>query len=171
MKHSNLTQKYLKEVLEYDAKNGKLYWKKRLSQRTQIGQEAGFLHFGYIKIGINYTHYLAHRLIWIMQYGENPILDIDHINGNRADNRLCNLRIVTRRQNTANKACHRKGKLVGANFRAPQGKGKIKRPCKVWFSNIQIQGKRYHLGRFETEQEAHVAYIDALHKATAQGLI
>ena len=169
MAHIILSQRYLKELLNYDAKTGKLYWKKRLSQRTQIGQEAGFLHFGYIKVTINYTHYLAHRLIWIMQYGENPILDIDHINGNRADNRLSNLRIVTRRQNTSNKACHRAGKLVGANYRPKAGTGIIDRPHRGWFSNIQIQGKRIHLGTFATELEAHQAYIKALTEAREKG--
>lgn len=79
---------------------------------------------------------------------------IDHINGVRCDNRLDNLRIVTSRENSQNKVCHRQGKLVGASLR---NKGiNLKKP---WQSAIKINGKRKSLGYFATELEAHQTYM------------
>lgn len=77
-------------------------------------------------------------------------LVVDHINGNGLDNRLSNLRIVTRRENTHNQKRHReKGKIVGACW----DKSK-----KRWVSCIRINGKQKFLGRFKTEKEAGDAY-------------
>ena len=79
---------------------------------------------------------------------------IDHINGVRCDNRLENLRIVTSRENSQNKVCHRQGKLVGTSLR---NKGRnLKKP---WQSAIKINGKRKSLGYFATELEAHQTYM------------
>ena len=85
------SQDYLNSIFEY--KNGKLYWKSKTSQRTKIGEVVGSLHkYGYLTVSIKYTEYKVHRLIWKMLTGTDPEFEIDHINHNRSDNRIENLR-------------------------------------------------------------------------------
>jgi hypothetical protein len=79
-----------------------------------------------------------------------PKDEVNHVNGKRNDNRKENLKIVTHRQIGHNRNVHRNGKLVGANFY---------KPTKTWRSQITINGKVVHLGTFDTEQQAHEAYM------------
>lgn len=73
-------------------------------KRWKVGQPAGFrLQHGYIGMSIDGVHYKAHRLAWLHFYGEWPAYEIDHINQNTSDNRICNLRVVSRAENEANK--------------------------------------------------------------------
>lgn len=76
--------------------------------------------------------------------------EIDHINGDGLDNRRTNLRVVTHRQNANNFRKHRNGKLPGATF-----------GCGNWQARIYVSGKRLHLGRFKTQEDAHIAYLKA----------
>jgi len=159
-----LTRKQILELFNYDKENGRLYWKVRPSQRAKIGNAAGYISNGYHMVVYNGVHYRIHRLIWVIEHRREPIGDIDHINGNRGDNRIENLRECTRRENTSNKECHRKGHLVGTHYIKPEFKGeKSIRPFnRPWQSSIQINGKRIYLGRFLTQEEAHQAYLKAL---------
>jgi hypothetical protein len=98
--------------------------------------------------------YKYHRIIWVLN-NNNDIpagMDIDHIDGNPANNSLDNLRVVTRRENSSNKDKHRDGKLVGCYFN---------KHAKKWMSRIRINGKNKYLGYFKTEQEAHNVYVSA----------
>jgi hypothetical protein len=152
------------ELFDLDLKNGTLYWKKRLSQRAKIGDKAGFLdENGYYIVGIKGKKYPVHRIIWQLINGKEP-LKIDHINGDRSDNRFCNLREVTHRENTQNKKCHREGKLVGVTYRPINKNNK-------WQAQIQIEGKRIYLGCFPTQIQAHHAYLSALEKGKREGKI
>lgn len=83
---------------------------------------------------------------------EIPKNQIDHINGNKSDNRIENLREVTNRQNNLNKLIHISGKLPGCYLRNDK---------KSWSSSISISGKSRYLGSYKTEQEAHTAYLFA----------
>lgn len=96
----------------------------------------------------------AHRLAWFWVHGEWPPQDIDHINGNRGDNRIANLRLATRSDNCRNMAPRRnkRGRLLGANFHKPTNK---------WAAQIRYDGKAHWLGVFDTEEEAHLAYLKA----------
>ena len=98
-----ITQELLHHYFDY--KNGHLYWKNvvHLNQSHLIGEKAGFIHStGYRHITFMNKQHKAHRLIWMYVYGKIP-KEIDHINGNREDNHLENLRSVTRSQNQFNK--------------------------------------------------------------------
>lgn len=153
-----ITQKELKELLEYDENTGIFTWNLANSNRIKIGDMAGVYRFdGYLTIRINGKPYLAHRLAWLYIYGEWPKNQIDHINGIRDDNRITNLRNVTNRENHQNKKEHRGGKLVGASFHKTANK---------WESQIQINGKRKFLGYYNTELEAHEAYLKFLNNLT-----
>jgi hypothetical protein len=97
---------------------------------------------------------MAHRLAWCIAYGEWPSLEIDHINGDAGDNRLCNLRNVDRATNAQNKRraqCTNKSGIQGVETHAV---GRLS--ASVW-----VGGKRVYLGRFDTAEEAHAAYVAA----------
>lgn len=98
-----LTKEYLESVLSYDLQTGEFYWKVKAG-RALPGMIAGHsTSFGYRKISVNGRSYFAHRLAWLMAYGSIPAMsDIDHINGNRSDNRIANLRLASRSQNNMN---------------------------------------------------------------------
>lgn len=97
------SQDRIKEILSY--KEGKLYWKKDCKNKMKTGDEAGYkMPSGYRIVWIDNNHYYEHRIIWIMHNGDIPVgLEIDHINLVKNDNRLNNLRLATKSQNTRNK--------------------------------------------------------------------
>jgi hypothetical protein len=151
--HRSLTYKKASEIFRYDRETGKLFWNVARRGVTR-GAEAGCKgrRDGYRRIGIGGVMYLAHRIIWLVETGQFPSKEIDHINGITDDNRFENLREVTHRENCQNRRKHREGRLFGTYF---------SKRFEKWHSRIQIEGKRKHLGLFETEQEAHEAYIKA----------
>ena len=109
------SQKELQEKFNYDPETGQLTWKISSSARIKPGDHAG--HYsgkGYLIVKLNYSLYRAHRIIWKLAYGEDPPADmeIDHINRNGIDNRLSNLRLATRSQNSLNSDRHRKPVIV-----------------------------------------------------------
>lgn len=140
----------IKEHLNCDIETGIITWKKHPNRTDLNGQQAGTVNkrYRYISIMVNRIAYGAHRLVWFFANNKWPKNDIDHINGDGRDNRICNLRDVTHRQNQMNRYNHRSGKLVGA-----WKKG------KKYESAIMIDGKIIHIGRFKTKVEAHQAYL------------
>ena len=97
---TELNKDKLLELFEY--KNGELFWKKPFGKKTKIGNKAGRKQsLGYIQVNVNKKSYLAHRIIFAMHNGYFPKF-IDHINGNKSDNRIENLREVTASQNLQN---------------------------------------------------------------------
>ena len=103
-----MTQEYLRSILEYSSEAGEFRWKWRDSQVPTInarcaGKVAGSENGqGYIKIVIDGRGYRAHRLAWLYMTGDWPKDQIDHINRDRADNRFCNLRDVSAKENVNN---------------------------------------------------------------------
>jgi hypothetical protein len=97
-----------------------------------------------------------HRVVWEMHYGPIPEkMTIDHINGNRSDNRLSNLRLASRRDQMVNRQVHREGKVSGYSF-AKDKKSNPYRAC------IRVNGHLFSLGSFATAEEAHEAYLREL---------
>jgi hypothetical protein len=98
------TVEVLNEWLAYNPETGVLTWKKSSAKRIKIGQTAGSVDDGYLRVKIEKSRYRAHRVIWKMFYGEDIPEDkvIDHVNRVRDDNRICNLRLVTISENTIN---------------------------------------------------------------------
>jgi hypothetical protein len=99
-----LTQDTLKELFHYDPEEGIFTRKLSTSSNARVGDIAGSKNSdGYIQIMINKNLYYAHRLAWLYFYGKLPIYIMDHINGIKDDNRIVNLREVTRQDNNQNK--------------------------------------------------------------------
>jgi hypothetical protein len=144
----------LREMLDYDWRTGVFTWRIAVG-RVRPGDRAGRINrSGYLQIGVGGQRYSAHRLVWLYVYGMWPIGDIDHINGDRSDNRLKNLRPATDAQNRANakKQCGSSSGLKGVCFHKKLSK---------WQATITVDGKTKYLGIFATEQEAHEAYKKA----------
>lgn len=159
----------VRQLLDYDPATGAFLWKERPSsmfldgvQTSQhncniwngkfAGKPAGCVtRDGYHKIRINDRLYLAHVLAWIHIHGETPSMDVDHVNMNPSDNRLCNLRLATRSQNMGNTRAHADSVsgLKGVYLDRKTGK---------WTARIYANGTRRHLGVFETAEEASAAY-------------
>jgi len=96
-----------------------------------------------------------HRFIYELAFGPIPSkMEIDHINGNGLDNRLCNLRLVTTRKNQNNQYRHRNGRLPGTYYDVDC----TKRP---WRATLEVNGESKILGYFTTEEAAHEAYCEA----------
>ena len=99
-----LTQKRAKELLDYDPETGLLTWKvNKRGRGAKVGGKAGSNCInGYLYVGIDSKRLLIHRVVWLWYYGYFPENDIDHINRVRSDNRICNLREVSRSCNNHN---------------------------------------------------------------------
>jgi hypothetical protein len=144
-----LTQDRLKELLRYDSNTGIFIWLKSSNGRIKVGDIAGTINNNYYcRIMIDNKRYYAHKLVWLYVYGELPDLIVDHINGNRNDNRVANLRLAARSQNNMNSK-KRTNNLKGTSYHKRD---------KVWHSEIRFENNRLYLGTFETQEAAHEAY-------------
>jgi hypothetical protein len=154
-KIKELTIDRLKSVLDYNPETGDFTWRISSSNRTPVGTKAGAKGtIGYIHISVDMKKYLAHRLAYFYMTGEWPKSVIDHINGDKADNRWANLRPATISQNTwnSNKSSKNSSGYKGVSF----SKSK-----KKWTARIS---KNYHLhilGYFDTKEEAIEAHKKA----------
>ena len=148
----------MKDVLSYDIETGLFTWIGKTNRNTPIGRIAGHIDAdGYRRISVRGKRYFAHRLAWWFVYGIWPDKELDHINLNKDDNRVCNLRLVTRSQNKQNMGSV-KGSLSafkGAHWESAR---------KKWRAVIVIDGKSIFLGRFNTDKEAAAAYAMAAKK-------
>ena len=151
-----LTQSRLKELLHYDPETGIFTRRVACSFRAPVGAVAGWVTgHGYRSVSIDYKPHLMHRLAFLYMTGEWPPEDVDHINGNRTDNRWANLRHASRSENNQNiagpKSHNRSTGLLGA---WPSRNG-------GFFSRIRVNGKITKLGHFPTPEAAHAAYLKA----------
>jgi hypothetical protein len=154
-----ITQSELKEVLSYDKETGLFTWIKKLGVRTIIGDVISAINnSGYIHVQINKKKYLGHRLVWLYEFGEFPIEFIDHVDGNRANNRLSNLREASNSQNMMNRKVNTNSKLKTKGVCFHKKLNKFQVAC-------QKNGKRIFLGTFDNLVDAKNAYISFAMKA------
>ena len=153
-----LTAEQLQTMLNYDVVTGEFIWKIQPSRAVKIGDIAGCTEkrIGYITIGITKRIYKAHRLAWLYVHGEWPRGLIDHINGNKADNRIANLRDVFADGNSQ-------------NVRKPNRRNKSGFMGVIWYQNkwrasMSVNGKSKWLGDYSTPEEAHQVYLAAKRK-------
>lgn len=152
-----LTREYVAALLSYNKITGVFRWKECTFKSNQwnaawAGKEAGSLHHtGYIYIGINGRLYGAHRLAWLLVFGEWPEFEIDHKRGNRADNRISELRPASRPQNGMNRGAYKNN---SSGFKGVCWHKRIKK----WTARIQVGNKMVNLGYFLHPQDASAVY-------------
>lgn len=145
----------VQELLDYDADTGVLTWRTD-RPHVRAGSVAGCINsYGYVQIMVDGRCYRAHRLAWLLSYGEWPEAQVDHINGIRSDNRLCNLRAATAFENMQNVAVPNRGSASSLRGVTLHSNG------KSWEARIQAHGKKTRLGTFATKEEAQAAYLRA----------
>jgi len=148
-----LTQDYLKSIFEY--KDGNLYWKIKTLNKIPIGSEAGFVDV-YKRIGINGKIYSCHRLIYLFHYGYLPKF-VDHIDNNKLNNKIENLREATVSQNACNQ------KLKKNNTSGIKSVFWHKNKQK-WTVAIKINSKLKNLGYYHDIELAELVAIMAREK-------
>ena len=149
---NELTQELLQSLFNY--KDGKLFWKINRTNRVHIGDEAGFIHpNGYKHIRINNKNHRTHRLIFLYHYGYLPQF-LDHIDQDKLNNKIKNLREVTRVQNGMNRKSY---KNTSSKYKGVSWNKQNQR----WVSYITINKKRKHLGSFINETDAAKTYNKA----------
>jgi hypothetical protein len=141
----------IKEYLSYNPDTGVFTWLKNTGKLHKIGEVAGHTALnGYVYVQYKSKRYLAHRLAWYFIYGSVPEKEIDHINEQRHDNRVCNLREVSRPQNAQNKS-----RYVGASWVGSRNK---------WQVYITTNSKTKFIGYFDNKEDAQDAYLAAKRK-------
>jgi hypothetical protein len=151
-----VTQEVLRHWFAYDPETG-AFTRARNSfgNKCKAGDLAGNIAGeGYWAVTFYDRRYLVHRLIWMFVHGAWPDGMIDHINGVRSDNRLCNLRVV------------KSASENGQNMRKARSDNRsgylgVKQRNNRFTALIKTNGKRINLGSFDTPQEAHAAYVAA----------
>lgn len=143
----------IRDLLRYDAETGQFIRLKKTNNRVKVGEVCGFVDIdGYRRVRVGKA-VLAHRLAWALMTGDWPDHEIDHVNGDRDDNRWANLRAADRHQNSWNRKA-----LPNATGYTGVCKGS---KSNRYEAAITARGKRFHLGTFDTPEEAHAAYMKA----------
>jgi len=155
---NTLDVKVLRNSLDYNPETGIFRRKNQIrGRRSPDGQSCGAINGrGYRTIKVNGKAYSAHRLAWLYMYGEFPPSDLDHINRDKTDNRILNLRVCTEAQNL-----HNARKIRTKKELTSPHKGVSVRLDGRCQARITINKKTISLGYFNSEQDAHAAYCKA----------
>lgn len=149
-------------VLAYDQSTGAFTNRVRRNAAAPAGAIAGAVNrrAGYRVIRHGGELYLAHRLAWLCAHGADPgALEVDHINGDRSDNRIVNLRLATHQQNLFNAKRKRTNTSGRKGVRLVNGK---------WEARLRIDGKPVVLGSFPTEIEAAQRYAQEINRTRGE---
>lgn len=150
-----LTQEKVHESLKYHS-DGRLTWKIKRSNNSRIGKEVGTIdHYGYKVFNMCSNYYRVHRIVWFMHHGYMPENNIDHINRNKIDNRIENLREVGQQCNARNTGNfrHNKSGIKGVSWH---------KSAEKWEATIHVNRKKHYLG-------VHFSFVEAvLHRLAAE---
>lgn len=127
----------------FEYKDGNLYRKVSNSPNAKVGEIAGGISDGYVRVKVNGVRYKVHRIVWKMMTGRDPIGIIDHIDKNPSNNRFENLRDTNHSINALNK------NSKGCSYDKNSGK---------WSAWFKVNGKQKSLGLFDTAEEASSHY-------------
>lgn len=143
-----VTRERLIELLNYDPETGIFFWKKPTASWLRCGDLAGSAtKDGAVRIKIDGRLYLAHRLAWLYFYGDWPERCIDHINRDRSDNRISNLRLASRVENGQNSNVQKNNKsgVTGVYWRSDR---------HAWRAEITVNKKKIILGSYQNKCDA-----------------
>lgn len=146
----DLTAELARELWSYCPDTGVLVWRvNRPFNRVQGKPTGSVCGDRYLCVQYQNKNYRVHRVIWLMVTGAWPNDELDHINGDRGDNRWVNLREATRVQQNYNR------KSWGTYPKGVRKANSLEKPYRAY---ITIDGKHKHLGVYKTPEEAHEAY-------------
>jgi hypothetical protein len=145
----------INKIMTYDPDTGVLYHKAGRRHR-QAGRPAGTITGGgYLRASINRRIYAVHRIVYAIIHGIDPgDNEIDHIDGDRTNNRPSNLRLATKSQNLANGSAY---KSTATGFRGVSYRASHRKFC----AQIQVKNQKRHIGYFDTPEKAAIAYDNA----------
>lgn len=154
---SILTAQSLRNLLRYEVESGEFHWISRIGS-IRAGATAGSTsRSGYIDICVSKERHGAHRLAWLYVHGEWPAGEIDHLDGDKSNNRISNLRDITHAVNTQNlRAAHRRNKSTGL-----LGVRRSDTKALRFNAVIMVSGKVKCLGSYADPQVAHQVYLAA----------
>jgi hypothetical protein len=142
----------MREFIAYDPETGEMTWKKVLSNRTKPNAVCGgnLDSKGYKRVCFDKKQYRAHRVAWALFYDKEPTLQIDHINGNKLDNRISNLRQATNYENSRNCGISKNNTsgITGVTYHAK---------AKKWIAQIMVNRQNYYLGLYNNMADAAAA--------------
>ena len=147
-----LTQERVRELFDYDPETGELTRKTAFNRGNythKIGDIADFIHkaSGYKRVSFGNKRYRSHRIIWLWMTGELPPENMDHINGDRSDNKWINLRVASTSENNRNLRVSKRNTsgVIGVRFYGLRGK---------WTATICVNSRSTHLGYFKEKADA-----------------
>jgi hypothetical protein len=145
----------MSEFLQYNKDEGSFIWKKSPCNKIKVGSAAGSVaKDGYLRVIFRRRQYQLHRVVWLFEKGAWPKYEIDHIDGNRSNNHISNLRDVTHSVNLQNKKSvnksNRSSGLLGVSWNKSVAK---------WQASICLNGSAKYLGVFDSAIEAHETYL------------
>jgi hypothetical protein len=147
---------YLRALYTYDPLTGNVTRKYKIGQHKAGETIGSYDDAGYIKVSVYETSYRLHTIIWLMVYGRRPDEMIDHIDGDRTNNRQSNLREVTHTQNQWNLRSKNPNRASGVKgvYYTPRN------PSKPWAASINNKGNNIHLGYFADVATAEQAWLN-----------
>lgn len=149
---NEITAEYLREQVHYDSETGVFIWKAHRKKRVVGAVATTKQNKGYLRIYLDGKNYYAHRMAWLYVFGSLPKETIDHKNGNRSDNRICNLREASLSQNLANRDVYNRTGSRGVSYEKRTGK---------YTARITVGRKDYFLGTFDSKELAAEAFAEA----------
>ena len=149
IKPKKLSFDVIADLLDYFPETGELLWRNDRSQRAKKGDRAGHRQKnGYHVVGIDGSNYKAHRIAWVLHYGFDTNMRIDHVNGDRSDNRIDNLRECTNQQNNNNRG---PSAISKSGYR---GVTRVTCHKELWQASVRVLGKQRYLGCFPSKELA-----------------
>lgn len=149
-------ERLLQLMLSYDLDTGVFLWRSKPAPCVRAGSVAGSPDKdGYLRIQLDGKQHKLHRLAFLLVDGAWPIGQVDHIDGDRQNNRWANLRVVNQAINQQNRRQQQRGARTGL-LGVYQKKGNVKFTARIY-----VDGKRIHLGSYECAEVAHAAYVRA----------
>ena len=154
-----MTPEDLRSLFVWNTETGEIRWKQLYGNRQAF---VSVQTKGYLYGKLQGQNYLAHRVLWALEYGSWPEEDIDHINQNKQDNRLCNLRQVSKTGNSRNKGLYKNnGSGFAGVCRTSKGR---------WRAYVTVKRKQIHLGVFDSAEEAQKARAKANERFEFSGI-
>lgn len=151
---NELTVDEARRLFDYNPDTGVLRWRVTSGPRARAGNIAGCkTPYGYTQVQAHGHFHRIHRLVWFMTHGVWPTYHIDHIDGDRSNNRIKNLRDIPNAANHQNIHRANRGNSTGLLGAYPNGNG--------WMAKICLNGNKMYLGTFPSPEEAHSVYLKA----------